>query len=147
MRIKLLFSFVAILTCPWAMFAQNPNYDRCDLGVTTIGRQETRSLGAFDTVIGEEERTIKAFALPGTKLFVVASVFYTDESMASQQGADSVSLELTLSRNRQRNALRSLSFADAEMPASVDVGRVTMLIKVNHKRQLVMMECRRHLRR
>ena len=147
MRNKLLFSFVAILTCPWAMFAQNPNYDRCEVGVTTIGRQETRSLGAFETAIGEEERTIKAFALPGTKLFVVASVFYTDESIASQQGSDSVSLELTLSHNRQRNALRSLKFADAEMPISVEVGRVTMLIKVNHKRQLVIMECRRHSRR
>jgi hypothetical protein len=129
------------------MFAQNPNYDRCAVSVTTIGKRETRSLGAFDTVIGEEERTIKAFALPGTKLFVVASVFYTDESMASQQESDSVSLELTLSRNRQRNALRSLSFADAEMPSSVDAGRVTMLIKVNRKRQLITMECRRHPRR
>ena len=122
MRNKLLLSFVAILTCPWVMFAQNPNYDRCDVGVTTTGKQETRSLGAFETVIGEEERTTQAFALPGTKLFVVASVFYTDESMASQQGSDSVSLELTLSRNRQRNTLKSLDFADAEMPASVEGG-------------------------
>src|SRR3954454_18995314 len=78
MRNKLLFSFVVILTCSCAMFAQNPNYDRCDVGVTNIGKQETRSLGAFETVIGEEERTMKAFALPGTKLFVVASVLYTD---------------------------------------------------------------------
>jgi hypothetical protein len=147
MRNKLLFLIIAILTCPCAMFAQNPNYDRCDVRVTAIGRRETRSLGAFDTVIGEEERTVKAFALPGTKLFVVASVFYTDESMGSQQGSDSVSLELTLSRNRQRNVLRSLSFADAEMPSTVDVGRVTMLIKVNHKRQFIIMECRRHSRR
>ena len=146
MRNKLLFSFVAILLWHCAVLAQNPNYDRCDIGITTIGKQETRSLGAFETVIGEEERTVKAFALPGTKLFVVASVFYTDESMASQRGSGSVSLELTLSRHRQRNALKSLNFADAEMPDSVDVGRVTMLIKLNHKQQLVVMECRRHSR-
>ncbi len=120
---------------------------RCEVGITDIRAQRTRSLGAFDTLVAEEERTVKSFGLPGTKLVIVSAVFYTDESMASEQGSDSMSLELALSRNRRRNVLRSLNFADAEMPTSVAVGRVTMLIKLSGKSQLVLMECRRHVRR
>ena len=103
-------------------------------------------LGSFDTVVGEEERTTKAFRLPGTKLFVVAAVFYTDESMGSPEGSDSMSLELTLSNSRRRDVLRSLSFADAEIPAKASVGRVSMLVKLAGKPRLVRMECRRQLR-
>lgn len=141
-----LFAGPVLLTCAAALFAQNPNYDRCEVGVTDVGSERSRSLGTFDTVIGEEERTIRAFRLPGTKLFVVGAVFYTDESMASEQGSDSMSLELTLSHNARRNVLRSLSFADAEMPLKVSVGRVSMLIKVTGRPHLVVMECCRHIR-
>ena len=122
--------------------AQNPNFDRCEIGVGDV--HGTRTLGTFDTVMGEKERTVRAFRLPRTKLFIVASVFYTDESMASDQGSDSTSLELTLSRTARRSILRSISFAEAEFPAQVSVGRVSLLIKVTGKPQLVVMECRRH---
>jgi hypothetical protein len=141
-----LFACPVLLLCAAALFAQNPNYDRCEVGVTDVGTRRSRSLGAFETVIGEEELTSKAFRLPGSKLFVVGAVFYTDESMASEQGSDSMSLELTLSHNARRNVLRSLSFANAEMPVTVSVGRVSMLVTVTGRRQLVVMECRRHLR-
>jgi hypothetical protein len=105
-------------------------------------------LGSFNTVVGEEELTTKAFKLPGTPLFIVASVFYTDESMASEKGYDSVSLELALSKGKRRDVLGSLSWAEAEMPLSTfDVGRVTMLIKVNRRAQLVVMECKKDVRR
>jgi len=64
--------------------------------------KKSAELGSFATVIAEEELT-KAFRLPRTGLFIVASVFYTDESMASEKGADSISLELALSRGKQRD--------------------------------------------
>lgn len=144
---NLLFACAVLLMCAAASLAQNPNYDRCEVGVTNVGTLRSQALGSFDTVLGEEERTTKAFRLPGTKLFVVAAVFYTDESMGSPEGSDSMSLDLTLSKSRRRDVLRSLSFADAEMPAKVPVGRVTMLVKLAGKPKLVLMECRRQLRR
>lgn len=108
--------------------------------------KKSTELGSFSTVIAEEELTTKAFRLPRTSLFIVASVFYTDESMASTKGQNSVSLELALSRGKQRNVLRSLSWAEAEMPLNVlDVGRVTLLVRVNGRPQFVQMECR-HVR-
>ncbi len=137
--------FAFLLTMPSAILAQNPNYDRCEVAIDTTNHKG-RSLGSFETVMGEEELTVKAFALPGTKLFIVASVFYTDESMASDNNSDSMSLVLTLSRNRRRDVLQSLNFAEAELPAAVEVGRVSFLIKSPRGPQLVVMECRRHLR-
>jgi hypothetical protein len=68
--------------------------------------------------------------------------------MASEKGSDSVSLELALSKSKQRDVLRSVSWAEAEMPLSTfDVGRVSMLIKVNGRAQLVVMECKKDVRR
>jgi hypothetical protein len=128
--------------------AQSGNSDRCEVAIADIKTKKATELGTFTTIIAEEEATTRAFRLPHTNLFIVASAFYTDESMASSQGADSVSLELALSRSRKRNVRRSLSWAGAEMPLnSFDVGRVTMLVKVNGHSHLVLMECKKDVRR
>jgi len=143
----LCFVCVLFLYAP-ATFAQKANSDRCVVAVADTQTRKSAELGSFSTVIAEEELTTKAFRLPRTGLFIVASVFYTDESMASEQGADSVSLELALSKSKERDVLRSLSWAAAEMPLSTfDIGRVTMLIKVNGRPQLVLMECKKDVRR
>jgi len=137
-----------LVVCASNTFAQTSNSDRC---VVSSGDMQTRKgamLGSFNTIIGEEELTTKAFKLPNTGFFIVASVFYTDESMASEKGSDSVSLELALSKSKQRDVLRSVSWAEAEMPLSTfDVGRVSMLIKVQGRAQLVVMECKKDVRR
>jgi hypothetical protein len=99
---------------------------------------------SYNTVLGEEELTTKEFKLAGSGLFIVASVFYTDESTASAKGRDCVSLELALSKGKERDVLRSLNWAAVEMPVSTfDVGRVSILIKVNGRTELVVMECRK----
>ena len=137
-----------LLVCASATFAQSANSDRCVVTVADPQTKKSAELGSFQTVIAEEELTTSAFRLPRTGLFVVASVFYTDESMASEKGRDSVSLELALSKGKQRDVLHSLSWAEAEMPLSTfDVGRVTMLIRANGRSQLVVMECRKAVRR
>jgi hypothetical protein len=138
---------VLVTTFPVAIRAQrqNPNYDRCEVVVDT-GQKVPPVLGSFETIMGEEELTVRAFRLPGTKLFVVASVFYTDESMAADESSDSMKLELALSRHRQRDPSTSLNFAMAELPASVKVGRVIMMVKLKGKQRPVLMECRRELR-
>jgi hypothetical protein len=140
MNKSLCFVFLIVLCAPLT-FAQSGNADRCEVAIVDIQTKKSTELRTFTTVIAEEELTTRAFRLPLTKLFIVASVFYTDESMASEKGADSVSLELALSRSRKRNVLRSLSWAEAEMPLNgFDVGRVTMMIKVNGCLQLMLME-------
>ena len=145
---KILSCGFALLLCASMTFAQGSNADRCVVAVADIQTKKSAELGSFPTVIAEEELTTRAFRLPRTGLYIVASVFYTDESMASEKGQDSISLELALSRDKQRDVLGSLSWAEAEMPLSTfDVGRVTMLIKVNGRAQLVLMECKKDVRR
>ena len=137
----------ALLLCASMTFAQSSNADRCTVTAADMQTKKSTELGSFQTVIAEEELTTRAFRLPRTGLYIVASVFYTDESMASEKGADSIALELALSRDKLRDVLRSLGWAEAEMPLSTfDVGRVTMLIKVNGRAQLVLMECKKDVR-
>lgn len=106
-----------------------------------------KELGTFDTVVGEEELTTKAYPLPKTNLFVVASVWYTDESMRSEKGSDSISLELMVSPTQKRDVLGSLTFSDAEMPLNgFDVGRVTTMFKHGRQTFMLIMECRKPAR-
>jgi hypothetical protein len=137
-----------LLVCACQTLAQSDNSDRCKVALADVRSRKSTELGTFTTVIAEEELTTRAFRLPGTKLYVVASVFYTDESMASGRGADSVSLELGLSKGRKRDVLHSLSWAEAEMPLNgFDVGRVSMIVRVNDRLKMVLMECRKDVRR
>jgi hypothetical protein len=136
-----------LVLCASTTFAQS-NSDHCVVSSGDVQTRKSAMLGSFNTIVGEEELTTKAFKLPNSTFFIVASVFYTDESMASEKGSDSVSLELALSKAKQRDVLGSLSWAEAEMPLSAfDVGRVSMLIKVNGRAQLVVMECKKDVRR
>src|ERR1044072_117958 len=139
---------MVIVVCAYSTLAQSGNSDRCELMLSDIKTGKSTKLGTFNTVIGEEELTTQVFRLPGTKLYIVAGVFYTDESMASASGADSISLELSLSRGQKRDVLRSLKWADAEMPLNgFDVGRVSLIVRVNSHPKMVLMECRKHVRR
>lgn len=137
-----------VFLCTSSTPAQSSNSDRCTVTVAEVQTKKSTELGSFNTVVGEEELTTRAFRLPRTALFIVASVFYTDESMASEKGSDSISLEIALSKHKQRDVLASLSWAEAELPLrTFDVGRVTMLIKVNGRSQLVLMQCKKDVRR
>ena len=145
---KVFYSISVIVFCASSVFAQSRNSDQCEVIIVNIKSKKAVPLGTFKTTIAEEELTTKSCPLPGTNLFIVASVFYTDESMASTKGADSISLELTLSPGKKRNVLTSLNWAEAEMPLNgFDVGRVTMKVVTQGRRNFVMMECRKGQRR
>ncbi len=138
-----------VLVSAGPAFAHSANSDRCAVALADvrIGKSTSTQLGTFTTVVAEEELTTRAFRLPGTKLYVVASVFYTDESMVSERGADSVSLELLLSKGPKRDVLRSLRWAEAEMPLhGFYAGRVSMIVRVNGRPMMVLMECRKDAR-
>lgn len=148
-----LVSIVAIvLVCVSIAVAQNKNSDRCvvqALDITGKKLDELRdipekNLGSFDTVMAEEELTTRVYRLPKTKLFVIASVWYTDESMAMKSGAESVSLELSISKSRRRDLFNVEHYADSEVPLhGFEVARVTTMAKAAGKKFVVTMECRR----
>jgi hypothetical protein len=65
----------------------------------------------FRPTIGEEELTTKHYPFPGSKLVITASVFYTDESMASHGHGEFVShnnsilIGVTVSSRPKQNAI------------------------------------------
>jgi hypothetical protein len=140
--------------------AQTKYSDRCTIksiemtGVRTSDfendpapKLKPTELGTFDTVVSEEELTSKAFRLPGTNLFVVASVWYTDESLAGKDSQDSASLGLTISRNPKRDILSALQYAEAEMlMENFEVARVTTIFKTQRHSFYIEMECRKNTR-
>jgi len=109
-----------------------------------IEKQSVKQFAAFRVNgVGEEERVTRFFRLPKTGWFVVASLYATDESMASRNGADSIDLELSLAKRRKRNIFVSPSYASSETPFnSFDVARVSMMVHVNGHREMVVMECK-----
>ncbi len=156
LRTLFIFACFAPLFYGATALAQGGNSDRCEvISLDVTGKKpaqcehlQGKQLGTFDTVIAEEQLTTKMYRLPKTKLFVVASVLYTDESMASKKGADSISLQLSVSTKRKRDILKNLVYSDAEVPLNgFDVGRVTAMIKTGRRTFMLMMECKEHIRR
>ena len=160
--IKTLILAAALLaSCAGDMMTQGIRYaDRCTVGVAdvtgiktsdlendTAPKLKSKELGAFDTIIYEEELTTKSFRLPNTKLYVVASVWYTDESMAGENSQGSVSLQLTISPTPKRDILSGLQFAEAEvLSKNFEVARVTTIYKLRRRNFYIVMECRKHTR-
>lgn len=108
---------------------------------------KSQEIGKFDTVIGEEELIVKSFKLPDTKLFVTASVFYTDESMAGKDSQDSMSLEIMISSKPERNALSAINFAESEvLSKNFEVARASTIYKTGKKKFMIIMECRANTR-
>jgi hypothetical protein len=97
----------------------------------------------FRSVIGEEELTTKTYPFPGQKLVITASVFYTDESMASSEGVDSMLIAVAVSEKAQKDAMSSENNAVAEVTMNQrDTVRIKKYIKINGRLYLVGMECR-----
>jgi hypothetical protein len=101
----------------------------------------------FRTVRGEEELTTKSYRFPGGPRYITAGVFYTDESMASAAGADSVLLGVAVSRRPLKNdgeVFDAENNAVAELTsAGADTARVKQYVRVSGRRYLVGMECSR----
>jgi hypothetical protein len=147
--------------CACDVMAQHIMYaDRCNVSVMDVTGIKTsdlendtapkrgfKELGTFDTVVHEEELTTKSFRLPNTKLYIVASAWYTDESMAGGNSRDSISLQLTISPTAKRDILSGLQFAEAEVPSkNFEVARVTTIYKLGRRSFYIVMECRKHTR-
>ena len=104
-------------------------------------------LGQFDSIVGEEELTTKSYRIPKSSLFVVASVFYTDESMGTDNNRDSVSLQLSIQREAKRDLLNSLQYAEAELISpSLEVALVSTLVRIGKRSLIFLMQCDKKVR-
>ena len=97
----------------------------------------------FRSVIGEEDLTTRTYPFPGNKLVITASVFYTDESMASAEGVDSMLIAVAVSEKAQKDAMSSENNAVAEVTMNQrDTVRTKKYLRINGRLYLVGMECR-----
>lgn len=96
----------------------------------------------FRTDIGEETLTTKTYSFPNSKLIITASVYYTDESMASKKGVDSMVIGVAVSDKALEDALVANDNAFAETTFyERDTIRVKKYLKVNGRQYLLGMQC------
>jgi hypothetical protein len=120
-----------------------PHCHQCEVYAADIVSKRILKKVQFSPVTGEEELTNKVFRIPGTSLMVTASVFYTDESMASKAGVDSMQLALAVSKRSWPDAFRSPNNAVTEITlATFDTARVETNVRSGSRRLLVSMECK-----
>ena len=113
--------------------------------------RDTKALAAaqvvfpeFRTVRGEEELTTKSYRFPGSRLYITAGVFYTDESMASAAGFDSMLLGVAISQRPLKDVFGAENNAVAELTsATADAARVKQYVRVNRRLYLVGLQCNR----
>ena len=98
----------------------------------------------FRPVIGEEELTTKTYRFPRSRLTITASVYYTDESMASAQGYDSMLVGIVVSPGSQRNALivENNTVSEVTLNNQLDTVRAKKYVTVNKRLYLIGIECR-----
>jgi hypothetical protein len=97
----------------------------------------------FRPVKGEEELTTKPYRFPGSSLIITASVYYTDESMASAEGADSMLVGIVTSPKAQRDAITAEGNAVTEVTYNdkLDTVRAKKYVRVTGRLYLVGIEC------
>ena len=98
----------------------------------------------FKPVVGEEELTTKTYRFPGSNLMITASVFYTDESMASAEGSDSMLVGIAVSPKGLKDALSAENNAVSELTDNdkLDTVRAKKYLRVNRRLYLLGIECR-----
>jgi hypothetical protein len=96
----------------------------------------------FKPLTGEEELTHKIVKIPQTGSTVHATVFFTDESLASNVGYDSISLALAVARNNGREP-KGLNNASAEVTLNnFDTARVMTPVNAGKRSFVAVLECR-----
>ena len=98
----------------------------------------------FYPTIAEEELTTKTYRFPKTNLTISASVFYTDESMASSKGNDSMLLGIVVSSRPIRDATSAPDNAVTEVTYNdgLDTVRAKKFLTLNGRQYLIGIECR-----
>ena len=100
----------------------------------------------FRTTVGEEELTVKSYPFPGSKLFITASVFYTDESMASQREVgESMIVAIAVAAKPLKDAFAAAversAAAEVTYDEHTDTVRAKQYVTVRSRSYLVGIEC------
>lgn len=126
---------------PQNAFAQKGS-DNCEMYVVDADARKDFMLEKFTTIVGEEELTNKTFPFLKTGLFITASVYYTDESMESKAGSDSMLLGVAVSDKPMSDAFSAPTNAFAEVTlATLDMVRAKMYYKFKGKTYLIGIQC------
>jgi hypothetical protein len=123
--------------------AQDQSPIRCVITMYRSSGEKWRLTKSVEFVpqLGEEELTNKRIRLPG-RMWLLASVFPTDESMYSAKGADSLKLGVSISKFSANSAFDIDNNAVAEATlATLDTLRVERTTHVNRKPMLARLEC------
>ena len=98
----------------------------------------------FATKVGEEELTTRTYPFPKGKQVITASIYYTDESMASAAHQESMVLGVSVSAKASDNALSAPDAAVAEISydENTDAVRVKKNIIIDGRLYVVGLECR-----
>src|SRR5437773_5072687 len=97
----------------------------------------------FRTEVAEEKLTTKTYPFPGNDLNIRASVFYTDESMASAEGRDSMLVAIVASSKVQQDALSAENNAVSEVTYNdnLDTVRAKKFVTAKGRLYLIGIEC------
>jgi hypothetical protein len=98
---------------------------------------------AFIPVMGEEELTTKTYKFSWNSLTITANVFFTDETLASSKGSDSVVMTITLAHGSPKGVQADENSAQAEfsLVSNADAMRVKRYYRVDGKQYLVGLDC------
>lgn len=115
-----------------------------DVELARKGSGGDKTFPEFYPVMGEEELTTKTYPLPGSSFIITASVYYTDESMASAGGSNSMLLGIVVAPKAQKEAISAEDNAVSEVTDNdhLDTVRAKRFLRVNGKLFLVGIECR-----
>jgi hypothetical protein len=104
----------------------------------------TKVYEEFTTKVGEEELTTKTFPFPKGAQVITASVFYTDESMRSKTGSDSMLLAISVAAKASADALSAPDAAVTEITygENTDTVRLKKNLMVDGRLYVVGLECR-----
>ncbi|MEW5980283.1 MAG: hypothetical protein AB1898_31205 [Acidobacteriota bacterium] len=99
----------------------------------------------FAPRIGEEQLTTRHYDFPESELKITASVYYTDESMASAEGQDSMAIGVTLNEEKLESALDgdpTNAIAEVTLNDHTDTLRAKQYVEVKGRQYLLGIECR-----
>jgi hypothetical protein len=105
----------------------------------------------FTTKIGEEELTTRHFPFPNSKLFITASVFYTDESMTSHPQGDyqlndqSMLIGIMVSSKAEESALSgstpNATVTEVTYDEYTNIVRTKQYVVVDGRKYLLGLQC------
>ena len=95
----------------------------------------------FNPKTGEEELTHKVVQLPGTSFNLHATVFFTDESLVSNIGYDSIKLGLTVARHGLEPKGPNIALAEVTLN-NFDTARVMAPVNTRKRSFVTVLECR-----